>query len=235
MFPAIHYSGTTSLYLPEKLNNSTDIGGTKSSVCAEVRGLDGRDGRDGLPGPPGRDGRDGPAGPQGLRGELGQVMGVPGPQGEQGLPGSAGIAGPPGPTGPAGPTGLQGERGLRGQPGQRSPNEHSEYETIAQSACTSMAIKEGRGGWTFAVRRRCDSNTASCETLCGVQALRNLDSQSSQKSWSCLGAIHVYGGRPVSHQSTTSNPSIGFKVYWSSFYHRGTSCGPNYCCCLASA
>ena len=111
---------------------------------------------------------------------------------------------------------------------------HSEYEIIAQSACTSMAIKAGHQGWTFAVRRKCDSITKPCNVLCGLQALRNLDFQTSKRRWTCLGAVHVYESRPVSQPSTTQNPSIGFKVYWSKSYHTGQHCGPNYCCCAAA-
>ncbi len=111
---------------------------------------------------------------------------------------------------------------------------HSEYETIAQSVCTSMAIKENRAGWTFAVKRQCDSVTAPCQTICALQALHNLDTQSSKQQWQCLGAIHVYPNRPVSNPSTLTSPSIGFKVYWSPSYHEGQHCGPNYCCCLAA-
>ena len=118
---------------------------------------------------------------------------------------------------------------------QHNQNVHSEYETIAQSVCTSMAVSKGSAGWTFAVKRQCDSTTVSCEKICGLNILHNLDKQSSKQHWSCLGAIHVYGGRPVSQPNTASNPSIGFKVYWSPSYHTGKNCGPNYCCCLAAA
>lgn len=120
-------------------------------------------------------------------------------------------------------------------PPQQSLNAHSEYETIAQSVCTSMAVSRGSAGWTFAVKRQCNSITEPCEAICGLNTLHDLDKQSSKKRWSCLGAIHVYGGRPVSQPSTASNPSIGFKVYWSPSYHTGQNCGPNYCCCLAAA
>ena len=118
---------------------------------------------------------------------------------------------------------------------QQNLNMHTEYETIAQSVCTSMAIKENRAGWTFAVQRRCDSSTEPCETICSATALHEQDGQTKNQQWSCLGAVHVYGGRPVSGPSTLSKPSMGFKVYWSSSYHRGKNCGPNYCCCHAAA
>ena len=118
---------------------------------------------------------------------------------------------------------------------QQSLNVHSEYETIAQSVCTSMAIKENRAGWTFAVQRRCDSSTETCEAICSATALHVQDEQTKSRKWSCLGAIHVYGKRPVSGPSTVSNPSMGFKVFWNSNYHKGRNCGPNYCCCHAAA
>ena len=114
---------------------------------------------------------------------------------------------------------------------QKNPNFHDEYETIAQAACTTMVIKGNHGGWTFAVKRQCDSSTASCETICGLQALHNLDGQTRSRQWSCLGGVHVYPDRPVSQPSTTSKPSIGFKVFWSPNYHAEKHCGPNYCCC----
>ena len=119
---------------------------------------------------------------------------------------------------------------------QLNPNVHSEYETIAQSVCTSMAIKGGHQGWTFAVRRKCDSITKPCDVLCGLEALHNLETypEPSKSKWTCLGAVHVYKSRPVSQPSTTKNPSIGFKVYWSNSYHTGQHCGPNYCCCVAA-
>ena len=118
---------------------------------------------------------------------------------------------------------------------QKNPNFHNEYETIAQSACTTMAISGNHIGWTFAVKRQCDSSTASCETICSLQTLHALDKQTSEKQWSCLGAVHVYADRPVSQPSTTSRPSIGFKVYWSPTYYTSKNCGPNYCCCFAVA
>ena len=115
------------------------------------------------------------------------------------------------------------------------PPDHSEYEIIAQSACTSMAINLGNGGWTFAVQRQCDSVTITCTDLCSLQALHALDGQTKSKRWSCLGALHVYKSRPTSGPSTSSSPSMGFKVYWSRGYEGGKNCGPNFCCCHAAA
>ena len=114
------------------------------------------------------------------------------------------------------------------------PPVRDEYEVIAQAACTSMAIKRNDlSGWTFAVQRKCDSQTASCNTICGNRALHRLDAQTANSQWSCLGAIHVYKSQPYSLPNTISNPSIGLKVYWNPSYHLGRFCGPNYCCCHA--
>ena len=120
---------------------------------------------------------------------------------------------------------------------QQKLNAHDEYETIAQSVCTSMAIKENRGGWTFAVKRHCnfkDSSTEPCEAICSVTALHKQDDQTKSRQWSYLGAIHVYQPHPVSEPSTVSKPSMGLKVFWISNYHKIRGCGPNYCCCFAA-
>ena len=110
---------------------------------------------------------------------------------------------------------------------------HNEYETIAQAVCTSMAVTKSMGGWTFAIQRRC-SGPDTCVQICASKFLHTQDPQTTHRQWSTLGAIHVYGSRPSSSVSTVNSPHIGFKVYWSSNYHTGTSCGPNYCCCHAA-
>ena len=110
-------------------------------------------------------------------------------------------------------------------------------ETIAQSVCTSMAIKENRPGWTFAVKRQCNPSTEPCEAICSSAALRKQDNQTKSKQWSCLGAIHVYiESSPASGPSTASKPFIGFKAHWSSTHTscQSGSCGPNYCCCFVA-
>ena len=113
------------------------------------------------------------------------------------------------------------------------PVNHNEYEAVAQSVCTSMAIDRNLGGWTYAVQRVCSSNTESCQEICISKFLHVQDSQTVHRTWSCVGALHVYKNRPSSSPSTKNEPSIGLKVYWSSSYHMGRNCGPNYCCCHA--
>ena len=115
-----------------------------------------------------------------------------------------------------------------------SPNSHDEYETVAQSVCTSLAIRKGINGWTYAVNRQCRSDMDSCEAICASEALHKQDDQTKSNRWSCLGAVHVYGYRSSSSPSNSSHPSMGLKIYWSINYHKNTACGPNYCCCHAS-
>lgn len=119
---------------------------------------------------------------------------------------------------------------------QQNLTVHDAYETIAQSVCTSMAIKENRGGWTYAVKKQCDSSSEPCEAICSSAALHKQDSQTKSKPWSCLGAIAVYQPHPASGPSTVSEPFMGFKVLWSSSYTncKKRGCGPNYCCCLVA-
>ena len=111
---------------------------------------------------------------------------------------------------------------------------HDEYETIAQSACSSMAISRNLPGWTFAVQKLCISGQSdNCVQICNSVFLRVQDQQTAHSRWSCIGALHIYKGRPSSSPSTLNHPSIGLKVYWSSTYHNNGYCGPNYCCCRA--
>ena len=103
---------------------------------------------------------------------------------------------------------------------------------MAQSICTSMAIKDDKEGWTYAVKRKCDGDTSSCESLC-VSNIRNQDPQTKEREWSTLGAIHVYPGRPASSGTSPHTSTLGLKVYWSTSYHTGQNCGSNFCCCHA--
>ena len=113
------------------------------------------------------------------------------------------------------------------------PVNHDEYETVAQSVCTSMAIGKRLRGWTYAVGRVCSSSTESCQEICSSKFLHVQDTQTAHSTWSCVGALHVYKSRPSSSPGTKNSPSIGLKVYWSSSYHTGRNCGPNFCCCHA--
>ena len=110
---------------------------------------------------------------------------------------------------------------------------HNEYETIAQSVCTSMAVSKNLDGWAYAVQRLC-SGTDTCLEICTSKSLHEQDPQTKDKRWRGLGALHVYLDRPSSSPGTSNDPHIGLKVYWSSIYHVGTGCGPNYCCCHAA-
>ena len=113
---------------------------------------------------------------------------------------------------------------------------HNEYETTAQSVCTSMAVNRNRSGWTYAVQRQCQGShsTDTCVQVCASQILHKQDSQTKDQPWSTLGAIHVYADRPSSSPGNAENPQIGLKVFWSEKYHQWSTCGPNYCCCFAA-
>ena len=113
------------------------------------------------------------------------------------------------------------------------PVNHDEYETVAQSVCTSMAIDRRLNGWTYAVQRVCSSSTETCQEICSSKFLHVQDSQTVHSTWSCIGALHVYKNRPSSSPGTKQAPSIGLKVFWWSNYHTHRSCGPNFCCCHA--
>ncbi len=111
---------------------------------------------------------------------------------------------------------------------------HDEYETIAQSAGSSMAISRNLHGWTFAVQRVCTSGlTDTCTQICNSVFLRVQDQQAAHSRWSCIGALHIHKGRPSSSPSTVNQPAIGMKVYWNGNYQNAGCCGPNYCCCRA--
>ena len=63
-------------------------------------------------------------------------------------------------------------------------------ETIAQSACISMAIRAGKQGYTYAVNRRYDAVTSTCSSLC-ISNIHNQDksSQTAKAVWVTLGGI----------------------------------------------
>ena len=55
---------------------------------------------------------------------------------------------------------------------------HDEYEAIAQGVCMAMTIMNGQQGCTFAVQRRCVSNSReTCTHLCSKKKLAELDEQ----------------------------------------------------------
>ena len=116
---------------------------------------------------------------------------------------------------------------------RRSASSHTNEEIIAQSICESMQIVRNLAGWVYAIERVCSNITASCTSICATCYLHVQDAQTVQRTWSTLGALHVYKGRPASSAGTVTNPVMGLKTYWSSGYHNGKHCGPNYCCCHA--
>ena len=91
-----------------------------------------------------------------------------------------------------------------------------EGQILAEATCTAM---NPRGGWTFAVGRRCSSEVVDCESLC-----RQLtDSQAGRLA--AFNSLHIYGNDPFGGTSQT-----GLKTYKYNTINAG-GCGPNYCCC----
>ena len=112
---------------------------------------------------------------------------------------------------------------------------HDEYESIAQAACTSMAIGQGLEGWNYAVERVCTPSNPSenCQVVCNSRSL-HVQAVQTVGTWSCVGALQVYKPRPSSSSGTENAPSLGLKVFWSSDYQTGRGCGANFCCCHAA-
>ena len=102
-------------------------------------------------------------------------------------------------------------------------------DVIAQASCgTYMPIKPQ--GWVYAVRRDCTSSAPTCDDVCANKLLHVQDSQTQARTtWKCIGAVHVYGGRPATGDGKT--PTLGLKTYFYGFEACGGGCGPNYYCC----
>lgn len=54
----------------------------------------------------------------------------------------------------------------------------------AQAACVAL---NNKSGWTFAVRRECNSKTPSCAKIC-----RRIRSTQAKKRLKCFNALHIY-------------------------------------------
>ena len=109
--------------------------------------------------------------------------------------------------------------------------EHSEEELLAQAMCQFSASTELKGR-VYAVGRACNSVSKSCEEICQDPQLITQDSQTATNTdWYCVGAYHVYKGRP----KTNLNGDVGTaKLGLKSLKLRcdKTACGPNFCCCF---
>ena len=118
---------------------------------------------------------------------------------------------------------------------RRQSSTHPTNEIIAQSACEGLASNRNLPGWVYGVQRVCSgSNRETCVQLCSSNILRGQDPQTAHRTWSTIGAFHVYGGRPSSGPGTRNAPHQGLKVYYSPTLHRYGGCGANWCCCRAT-
>ena len=125
------------------------------------------------------------------------------------------------------------------EPYQRNKWERSanpppdQYEVVAQMACTSMVIINGKSGFIYAVHNMATIlGVPSCSAMCVHRSLRS-DPQTKYKKWIALGGMYVYKPRPHSYPSWPNRPSIGLKVKWISDYmYLRAGSAPNYCCCF---
>ena len=111
---------------------------------------------------------------------------------------------------------------------------HTDEEIVAQSICESIMVINDFAGWVYAVGRTCaSSGIATCVEICDSCYQHVQDAQTVHRTWTTVGAVHVYQNRPVTGDGTDSTATLGLKVYWSPSYHTNAACGPNYCCCRA--
>jgi len=109
-------------------------------------------------------------------------------------------------------------------------SDHKLEDVIAQSSCAAY-MSHNPVEFVYAVRRVCSNTSPTCAQVCSNQILQAQDIQTaSSNTWTCIGAIHVYYGRPATGDG--EDPTLGLKQYY--FGHNKCNqryCGPNYCCC----
>lgn len=111
---------------------------------------------------------------------------------------------------------------------------HYTEEILAQSMCQSLAVSPDKA-WerVFAVGKYCSYPhfSADCNHICVYPTLHT-DHRTVNSRWSCIGAFHVYYGRPATRQDGNINTAtLGLKSARQSCDDAG--CGPNFCCCAA--
>ena len=102
-------------------------------------------------------------------------------------------------------------------------------DVIAQASCGAYMPIRPRG-WMYAVSRDC-SNSATCADVCSSKYLHVQDSQTVSRTWSCIGAVFIYTGRPATGDGTTPTLGLKSRFYGYEVCNIGGYCGPNYCCC----
>lgn len=85
-----------------------------------------------------------------------------------------------------------------------------------------MAIARRLHGWTYAAQRVCRPSTSTCQQICESPYLPPQDPLTAFRSWSCIGAVHVYKITDSSTPGTAQTNKLGLKVYWSPSYHMNT-------------
>eukprot|EP00105_Crassostrea_gigas_P021638 XP_011440842.1 PREDICTED: uncharacterized protein LOC105337683 isoform X3 [Crassostrea gigas] len=102
-------------------------------------------------------------------------------------------------------------------------------DEIAQAACVAIAPS----GFVSAIRKPCNRNNPSCNTLCRDAAcsMRKIYGNQGSTSGTCFQTFHIYGRR-----NTLKNSDMGkahMAIYKIGNGCGNTNCGPNFCCCKA--
>ncbi len=108
---------------------------------------------------------------------------------------------------------------------------HTTEEILAAAICQSEVPS---GNTVYAVGRKCvwPTHTSTCDQICSSPTLRNQDNQVKDKKMSCVGALHVYGSRPITNKmGEETTATLGLKTRREGCSY--SSCGANYCCCAA--
>ena len=107
----------------------------------------------------------------------------------------------------------------------------SEEEMLAQAMCQFSANTEGIGR-VYAVGRACNGHSKTCNEICTDSQLTTQDQQTKHDTWFCVGAYHVYVGRPNTNLGgDVGSAKLGLKS--AKTYCDTAHCGPNFCCCFA--
>jgi len=115
---------------------------------------------------------------------------------------------------------------------RRQSTSYSTEEILAQALCQGSTTKQGR---VYAVGRNCTRSAGNCQHICSSPQLLNQDTQLANSHLSCIGAFHVYLGRPTTVRKGMANTArLGLKTlrYSSDSSCLISGCGPNFCCCI---
>ena len=107
---------------------------------------------------------------------------------------------------------------------------HTDEEILAESICQAQAIASNQIGigWIYAVGRQCGTGD-TCDQICKSAQLHIQDTQTSDETWKCISAMHVYTGRPVTNPNGQRlTATLGLKVFLYRNSCSEATCGPNF-------